>query len=499
MEWKLAGVRAVLVGLVVVIVILAVTCVLPPMMEDITIEPPQQDDISWSLEGDEIVLRGDVWVNNSGYYPLEDLNIVMEVQGMNRTLFKDNATVESVPADGRTKVPIELRRDKSFFTEEDINTLIFNETTFIVNADMKTQYPFKLLTFDLEYNDEIPWEGIVKELNINEDEANLRGGGQGSQVEIPVDGETTDQLSDTASIALTLSGNRMGQEEETKYSTDQIDITLGGPFSKNVEFWLDESETEEFIFNDLDLEISAELSFRNFNVTTDYTVYHQWDSPVKYLDFRYEDAAVQEVSQGSELTLPFRVHTSDRLTGNASVEVSMYRSSTPNDDPYSGDQIEVMLGVNTSRELTFTLDEQQSEELITNSQSLDFVADVTLEERGVEFQYESSYDWGAPLDELQIEGVYFDPGPQEVRGNISFINDSPRELQLVLNITIYNSANQIVGYKEMSYVTNDSFLVSPGESFMEELSVEISGDATSGEITFTDANTGMEHEREVQL
>ncbi len=501
MEWKLAGVKAVLVGLVVVIIILAVTCVLPPMMEDISIEPPREDNIEWSVEDDEIVLKGDILVNNSGYYPLEDLKINMMVQGLNKTLFVDNTTVESVQSNERKRIPIELRRNKSFFTEADINTLIYNKTAFVIDADMETHYPFKLMTFDLQYNDETQWDGIVEELEINEDETKLTGGNQeGSIVQLPVRGTTTDQLSDTANIELTLLGNKVGETEKKEYSTDDLDITLGGSFDKNIEFSLDGNETEEFIFNDQDLMVSARLSFRDFDISAYHNVTYQWDSYVEYLDFKYAEAEVQRTSQGSDLILPFRAHTSDSLSGDASVDVQMYREATPNTEPYSSDEVDVPLGTNTTEDIIFALTEQQSKELITNSQGIEFVADIQLKSKNVEFEYRpDTYEWGAPLDQLEIEGVYHDPDTDQVKGNISFVNDSPRTLQLIINVTVYNSNGQIVGYEEKSYQTNDGFLVSEGESFFENLAVPVSGDATSGEIKFIDDKTGMEYEKEVQV
>lgn len=368
--------QAVIAVLTAVTIIIAVTSVVPAMMGDIMIEVPEEDDIEWSMSGSELLVEADMWINNSGNYDLKDIDISIALKGLDTDIFNHSKKIDSVKSGEDRRIPISLTKNFDEFTDEQKETFIFNETTFQITSTMTAVYPFKLLGFDLDYDHDIEWTGIVE------------------------------------------------------------DIT-----------------------------------------------------------FQYDSAKVSSDSDtGSTLTLPYEVSTYDGLSGSSDVSITMYNEDGQPVDDY-GETIP--LGQYHHDEFRFELDRTETEDFITRSQTVDFIAEISMSEGADPFEYEASYDWGAPLNNLDIGDVTYEveynATTQQFEGTataeLSFENDSPRKLDITLILIARNdtsSGNVGTGYYELD-VSSDSY-------YSEDITMDLLGVPDEIEVQFEEYNTGMEYE-----
>ncbi len=254
-----------------------------------------------------------------------------------------------------------------------------------------------------------------------------------------------------------------------------------------------EEEMEEFIFESLEFQVSSEMSARYpFSLMHLDLVYHEiieWDGVVQELEFHHEEASVHTFGndEGSVLELPFVVETNDLLSGTSNVDIYM---EDKDGDLYSTYSLDIPLGTRVQEDLRFQLDEEGTREFITRSQRLDFVSDIELGEEGLTFEHTTSHDWGAPLNELEIE---VSRDGNKVNTSYSFENDSPRTLILFPEIEVFDSDGNLIGSDETAHY------VQSGVSIDDMISIEVEGEPAYIEVYFYEDDTEMEHREEVWI
>ena len=493
MKPKLVGIQLLLIAFTIAIIIISVTSVIPAMTGDIDIDIPSEDEIRWDIQDDNLYLRGDMWVNNSGYYSMEDINIAVEVLGFNRTLFEDNINIPSVERGEDKKIELVLQTSLDDFTDDELRELVFadeeeNEKLDLrIVSDMNARYPFSIVGFNLDYESIIEWEGLVKTFEYHEDEIEFHSTDRETVVSLPYTVETSDYLSGDSIVDLWLLDE--GTNEE--YSHTQLTVPLGVYESDTADFVLEGSDIiEDFIFNDKNLIISSEVNFSEFGMKFEEEERYHWEAPVEELDFLFDEASVTSSNGQSSLILPYLVQTRN-LDGNAIVEITMLDESKTR--VYSTDLETIQLGTHYTDQFIFPLNEEDTVEFIINSQLLFFDIDITLEENDIRFNTEETHKWGAPLNELEVDYIQYCPIEKRAEGNFSFINDSPRELDLTIDIIVYDE------YDDYIDSITEYFIVEAGEEFEGVLEADIDEIPAYAEITFIDNNTGMEYEKEVDV
>ncbi len=363
---RLLIIRSVISIFCIAILIISVTSLYPPVSGKVDVDVPDENDIDWSLEGEKLLIETSLWINNTGYYSLNDISIDLEMEGYNQTFFKRSKNVEDVKSGEHKEIPISIEK-KMTDVSGTLDDLIFNRTELVIESKMKASYPLSLVVFDLDYEDIIDWEGFVKEINYDYGEAEVRPQNGGSR---------------------------------------------------------------------------------------------------------------------AELILPFEVSTYHRLEGTAEVQVSMYNST---DHLYSSYSFDVSLGGYHYGELIFEINEKESESLITRNQLLSFDAQVSFSETDHDFHYQESYHWGAPLADLTAD---YEKDQGEVRAHLTFDNNSPMNLSLLIEIELYDSGGSQVGYE------SETTSVSAGDSYEEVFTVSVSENPVRAEARFLDLKTDMQYEEE---
>ncbi len=491
MKPKLVILKVVLTILCIIILIISFTSVFPAMTGDINIEIPSEEEIEWDVQDNDLFLRGDIWVNNSGYYSMEDINIDIEIVGFNRTLFSETKYVSSVERGENKKIELELQTSLDDFTDDELNQLIFEEVEFDVLSDMTARYPFSILGFELDYESIVEWEGLVKTFEYNEDDIELTSNEEGAVVSLPYTVETSRFFSGSSIIELQL----YDSDKEEQYSSTELEIPLGVYESDTADFHIDETLVEELIFNSQELVMISQISFSDFNLEFEQEEVYFWESPVEEIDFKYDEARVTYSAGETTLYLPYQVNTPG-LSGEAIVDIDMWDGDMNN--RYSSDGHTITLGTNYHDELSFSIDEEDTEKFITTSQLLLFDINIYLIDDDISFNTQEIYEWGAPLNDLEIENIRYDPITETASATFSFTNDSPRRLEMELDITIYDEDDVEIGSEFVSYRDNQDYIVNSGEEFIDIIEAEVDDVPSYALVTFTDDVTDMQFEKRVE-
>ena len=491
MKPKLAILKVILTVLCVVILIISFTSVFPAMTGDINIEIPSEEEIRWDVQENYLFLRGDMWMNNSGYYRMEDINIQVDIIGFNRSLFNDTIYVPSVERGENKKIELELQTSLDDFSEEELEYLVFEGIDLKIISDMNANYPFSILHFNLDYESTVEWEGLVKTFEYDEDNIDLTSNAEGAVVSLPYTVETSEYLSGNSIIELEL----YDENKEELYSSTELTVPLGVYESDTIDFLIGETFVEELVFNSQELVMVSQISFSDFDLEFEQEEVYFWEAPVEEIDFKFDEARVTYSAGQTTLYLPYQVNTPG-LSGEAIVDIDMWDGDM--NDRYSSDEHTIPLGTNYHDELSFSIDEEDTEKFITTSQLLLFDINIYLIDDDLSFNTQEIYEWGAPLNDLEIENIKYDLTAGTASATFSFTNDSPRRLEMELDIIIYDEDDIEVGSKFISYRDNQDYIVNSGEDFIDTIEVEVDDIPSYALVTFTDDNTVMQFEKRVE-
>lgn len=344
----------------------------PLINQEMFVELPSEDDITWSLEDGYLLADTSLAMENNGFYDMQDIVINYDLSGLDIELFSDTIIVNSLSTGERIEIPISIFIPIDDFEDEVVEEIVFNTVEFKVSSHMTARYPLSLLHLELRHDEILEWNGLVQKL-----------------------------------------------------------------------------------------------------------------------EFDHQGASVSSLpnQEGSILSIPYDVDTHDLLDGEADVHITMYDETMTT--VYSTQHISVPLGRNHREDLEFELDYVVTEEFITNSQRINFVSHITFQGADTSFEYTTKHDWGAPLNDIALEN--FRLFQTEVRTSLLFENDSPRDIQLELNIDVFDSEHQLVGSRD------HSFSVASGRSLVRAIGSDVTGDPLYAQLTFYEHSTGMEYSMEAEV
>ena len=113
---------------------------------------------------------------------------------------------------------------------------------------------------------------------------------------------------------------------------------------------------------------------------------------------------------------------------------------------------------------------------------------------GVNIQREFDYEWGAPLEGLEIGAVNLTSPTVQVP--YSFSNEGKQKMDITINSTIYDSSGTIIGFGESIETAY------PGEKAEGNVSITMIGAPAPGDyavVRATDEESGLEYERREEL
>jgi len=490
MRIKLAAVKVLLAIFTVVVIIISMTSVFPAMTGDIHVDIPEEDEIEWEIHNDDLYLRGDMWVNNSGYYDLQDITISVDIIGFNRTLFSETRSISTVASGENRRIDLEFVTSLDDFSEEELEKLTFDGTSLDIVSEMTSSYPFSILGFHLDYETIYNWKGLVKNLEYYEDDIEISTTDEGAIISVPYVVETSDYLTGFCEVYIQLIN-----DENEVISDSDLTVQLGVYDSGNIDFFIEEDMIEELLFEDSYMTISSTITFTDFDFEVEHRESYFWEAPIENFELFYNEADVEHEDGETKLTLPYEVSTKG-LTDTASLTIYMWDEEE--EQKYSEDHQYIPLGRTWEETLRFPISDEYMEQLIINSQTILFEIEVSLLEEDIDFKFYEEHDWGAPLNEFETIDISFNPITEIASADIYFRNESPWDIHTDILIEIFDD-NELIEKKSLSYEDDPDYIVESNEEFEETFEIEIDREPTHTIIIFEDANTEMKFERKVGI
>ncbi len=485
MRWPLVSYRIILVIFSIAIMIISVLCIYPVAAQDITVEP-QQESFNWDVDEDEIKASGIVWVNNSGYFDLEDISIDMQLSTLNELYINSTKNIDEIAVGEDRRVKLNLSKDTDEIPDKIKRHLINNQTEVNFIVDVKGRYSYSLVKFDIEFNDILNWEGLINDIQFRYQDGTVEQKDDGLIVEFPVDVNTKDMLDGKINVNVS-----MYNEEETKlYDSAQAEFDLGKKETIFFKFYLKRVDANDFINKTQHIKFRSEIDLIGTGLSYTMTEEYTWKRILEDYTLKYHEAGITTDNSAQYLTLPLHVSTNenDFISGDVLIDVGLYHE----DKRYSGDNFTITLGQNQTIDLKFKLAHDDAMEIATNSMTLTYRSSITLKRYGYTFDYDGEqYYWGAPLDGLIIDNLIY--SGNEAAADISFENDSPTALDLTFEIDVFNSMGDLIGE------TQESYFIPSGGSIDETLTVSLTGIPDYAVITFREDISGFEYQKEVDV
>ncbi len=295
MDRRLIVFRIVLVIFAVVILIIASLGIYssfidPIINQTVFVDVPSEDQISWSFEEDSLDIDTAIWINNTGYYALEDVNLYILMEGLDATFYDETMNIERIESGEKRQVPISFSVDMDSLPGDiTIYDLIFDNATFYIRSHLTASYPFSLMNLEFDYESTFEWLGIVNNLELFHQEASVVSARDGrSMIEIPFEIDTNDVISGSAQVDLAL----WDEARQTKYAETSLNVPLGRNHYSWITFELSEEYTEYFIKNSETVHFVSTVYLADSDVSFDYTMEHYWGAPLR--DFDFGDIEVDE-------------------------------------------------------------------------------------------------------------------------------------------------------------------------------------------------------------
>ena len=251
---------------------------------------------------------------------------------------------------------------------------------------------------------------------------------------------------------------------------------------------LPEGLRERLVNESTNFTVRGEISARSiYGLGTIKVHYHntiQWEPLVKSIEI-YADSSHLSYDSGTRslsISVPYFVSTSSLLSGiRAQVQVDIYNGS----QVLSSSTEDIPLGQDYASSLHFQISEGDTYYLMTHSGILPILARVTTDS-GFSFSFSTEYAWGAPFDGLIIGDVQYSLNTAYL--DYSFTNNYTRELDLGIEIVVYDSSDNVVG---QSY---ERYIVYPGEHVDRRSSVSVTGYPSYAIVTVTENISGWSYE-----
>ncbi len=287
MERKLLLFRTIIAIFSVVVIVIASIGIYSSFVNPLInrasfVDIPSKDQIGWEFKEDSIDVSTSIWINNTGLFDLEDVNLNVIIEGVNVTFVDDDTYIPSVASGENREVPLNFAIDFELIEEElKIEDLFFENTTFYIISRMTARYPYSMISLELYYDSIIEWKGIIETLEFFFEDAHVNSllDDSGSVLNIPFEIESNDIISDTAYVEVTM----WDENHQTRFSCTQLELEMGTRELSQLEFELSEEDTELFITSSQRLEFISQVFFPNNNLSFEYVTPYSWGAPLNNL------------------------------------------------------------------------------------------------------------------------------------------------------------------------------------------------------------------------
>ncbi|MEF8873277.1 MAG: hypothetical protein V5A88_01255 [Candidatus Thermoplasmatota archaeon] len=290
MERPLTAYKIALVIFAVSILVIAVLSVLPLVQEDITVEPGQQG-VTWGVKEEELIGEGNIWINNSGNFDLEDISLALDLEALDDLYLTTTEELDEIKVGEDRKVNLRLSKNLSAVSNEVIDHLIYNDTDFEITAKFEGRYTFSLMSFDVSYRDTFLLERVVNDIDYDVTDADLFSDASGNQrLSLPVYLSTNDNelISGDVSIYTAI----YDEDEANLYSEDVFTHTLGRDETIDLNFNVSDTDARELVTTSQTLVIKTNISLERYDFSVRRHDTFSWRAPLNGLQIKnitYQD------------------------------------------------------------------------------------------------------------------------------------------------------------------------------------------------------------------
>ena len=331
---------------------------------------------------------------------------------------------------------------------------------------------YPVTTVSEAFMDIFEYRPILADYIVYEQQARLKEGGEADHVlEIPYEIDTNEN--DFVSGEVDIETNLEGDAGEVS-SRDHIELSIGDHKEGNFSFGLYEEETEEILTESQTIEFYSNIGFEE-------DISFQLDHPdiespamLEELEVDEDNARLEEDGEDDEYVLktPYTIKTNeiDFVSGEVDIKTTM----TDDDTIHSSDEISVEIGDEEDGNLNFGLEEDDIEELLTETQTIEFSSEITTTEEDISFERDhETVESQAMLVEYVLD--------EEAE-----LNREERHLEIQYNIETQETAffdeggtisiNTTMESKDESITSSDSFEIEIGEREEGILEFELEDD-----------------------
>ncbi len=414
-EGEVEAVAEIHVPLLQLVIDYPITTVSEQLVESFGYEP-----ILESYEIGDEVEEENITVEENGPDSDYDLIVPYNIETNDNEFFSDDIEIEVIMTDddenieGKDTIELEIGKPEKGnlifgLDEEETEDIFTEEQTFTFTPEIKLEdFTFKHDPYVVdspatlskyEIGDDVEGENvtIVKD---EEDSDQL--------LKIPYNFETeeSDYFEGDAEIVVT-----MADDDENIEGRDTTELTIGENKKGNFTFSLDENETEDIFTEDQIFTFTPEIKLEHFTFQHDP---YEVDSPAVLEEYEVdsENSTLEEAGEDFDseyvLKTPYQIQTNenDLISGEVEIIATM-TELTDSDGPEIGstDTINFNVGEDPEGNISFELDEDDIEELLTEDQTIEFYSDITYEEEDISFEREhESVDSKAMIVEYKIYG-----------------------------------------------------------------------------------------------
>jgi len=372
----------------------------PAVLEDFEIEEDNStlEEAEDEEESDHILKTPYEMITNENEFVEGDIEIDIIMESVEAGITSSDEIRLEIGDDreGYLRFGLDEEETEELFTEE--QTLEFSSEVTPVEED---------ISFNLEHQS-VDCGAVLEEFEVDEDDLTL---------EEAKDDEASDHILKTPYEIITSEDDLVSGEVqiittmtdgEKITSSDEIRLEIGDDSEGYLRFGLDEGDTEDLFTEEQTLEFSSEITTVEEDISFDFE--HQsvtLSAVLEEFELEEDNATLEEAEEEDDhdyvLNATYEIMTNedDLVSG----EVQIITTMTDDEKITSSDEIRLEIGDDREGYLRFGLDEEDTEELFTEEQTLEFSSEVTTVEEDISFNFEhQSVDSEAMLVEYEIEG-----------------------------------------------------------------------------------------------
>lgn len=215
-----------------VFMVFVMSILYPFVVGNFKVIPPTYKDVSYELDGTNLIVKAPITVINGGFYDVDDLHVEMVLKNTTYIFAYNSQDLGKIPAGAGRILYIELPIDLLRLLQAEVNSNyyhFFNEDNFDLLVEVSCKYGLDTIKVIAHYDQDYLWEPLIKEFEIYWNDASVEYINNVTYLNIPF-------LLDTAKI-LRGSGEvhvDIINDENTKIGEGSTTIALGKRYRGNI-------------------------------------------------------------------------------------------------------------------------------------------------------------------------------------------------------------------------------------------------------------------------